>query len=163
MTSLATTVAVYADLSAAEKDWAAVEAAASTSSIDLADSALVERDESGDVVSLHRHGHHGWGKGAVAGAVVGVLFPPSIVAGAVAGGLGGAFVGTISRCLGRGAIKDLGEAMDRGEIALVVVSSRDTVAMVDELLPGASHKLSRGDMPAQDVLTAMDAAGLNPR
>ena len=81
MASLATTVAVYADLSAAEKDWAAVEAAASTSSIDLADSALVERDASGDVVSLHRHGHHGWGKGAVAGAVVGVLFPPSIVAG----------------------------------------------------------------------------------
>jgi uncharacterized membrane protein len=163
MGSLATTVAVYADLAAAEKDWDAIEAAARTSSVDLADSALVERDASGDVVSLHRHGHHGWGKGAVVGAVVGVLFPPSIVAGAVAGGLGGAFVGKISRCLGRGVIRDLGDVMDRGEIALVVVSSTDTVAVVDELLSGASHKLSRGDMPAEEVLTAMDAAGLNPR
>jgi uncharacterized membrane protein len=162
MSNLSTTVAVYADHAAAEKDWAAVEAAASTSAIDLADSALVERDASGEVTSLHRHEHHGWGKGAVAGAVVGVLFPPSIVAGAVVGGLGGALVGGISRCLTRGDIKDLGDVMDRGEIALVVVSSVDSVGKVSDLLAGASHKLSRGSMPAEDVQVAMDAQGLNP-
>ena len=162
MSGLSTTVAVYADLAAAEKDWAAIEAAASAQSIDLADAALVQRDAAGEVVSLHRQEHHGWGKGAIAGAVVGVLFPPSIIGGAVLGGLGGGLVARVSRSLNRRDIKDLGETMDRGEIALVVVSAIDSVGTVDQLLAGASHKMSRGNMPADAVQVAMDKAGLNP-
>jgi len=163
MAGLATTVAIYDELDAAEKDWVALEAAAKTSEVDIADAALVQREGSGEVVRVHRQAHHGWGKGAIAGAVVGVIFPPSLVGSAVVGGLGGALVGRVSRCLGRGDIKDLGEVMDRSEIALVVVSKIDSVAKVEELLAGASHKLSRGDMPADQLLQAMDAAGLNPR
>ena len=162
MSSLSTTVAVYGDLPAAQRDWATIEAAAGTHSIDLADAALVQRDASGEIVSLQRQEHHGWGKGAVAGAIVGVLFPPSIVAGGVLGGLGGGLVAGVSRCLDRHDIKLLGETMDRGEIALVVVSSMDSVGTVNELLSGAKHKMSRGDMPADEVQVAMDAAGLNP-
>jgi uncharacterized membrane protein len=130
--------------------------------IDLADAALVQRDAEGEVVSVHRQEHHGCGKGPIAGAVVGVLFPPSIVAGAALVGLGGALVGRVSRCLDRHDIKELGETMDRGEIALVVVSAIDSVGTVDQLLAGASHKLSRGNMPADEVQVAMDKAGLNP-
>ena len=163
MAGLATTVAIYDEMSTAESDWAAVEAAAKTSAVDLADAALVERSASGEVISVHRQAHHGWGKGAVAGAVVGLIFPPSLVGSAVVGGLGGALVGRLSRCLGRSDVKDLGEVMDRSEIAIVVVASVDSVAKVDEVLAGATHKLSRGDMPADQVLQAMDAAGLNPR
>jgi uncharacterized membrane protein len=162
MSSLSTTVAVYDDLPSAEKDWGALEEAATTPSIDLADAALVQRDDSsGDVVSLRRLEHHGWGKGAVAGAVVGLIFPPSIVAGAVVGGLGGGLVGRISRAFDRGDIKELGDAMDRGEIAIVAVSTYDSVGEVEKLLSGASHKLSRGEMSAAEVQTAMDVKELN--
>jgi uncharacterized membrane protein len=162
MSSLSTTVAVYDNLPSAEKDWGTLEEAASLHSIDLADAALVQRDDSsGDVVSLRRQEHHGWGKGAVAGAVVGLIFPPSIVAGAVVGGLGGGLVGRISRCFNRGDIKELGEAMDRGEIAIVVVSKYESVGDVENLLSGASHKLSRGEMSAAEVQTAIDVKELN--
>lgn len=163
MSGLATTVAIYDDRGTAERDWVAVEAAAATSSIDLADAALVQRNAAGEVTSLHRQEHHGWGKGAIAGAVVGLIFPPSLIGSAVVGGLGGALVGRVSRCLNRDDIKDLGEVMDRSEIALVVVCAIDSVDKVSELLSGASHKLSRGDMPADALLQEMDAAGLNPR
>jgi uncharacterized membrane protein len=163
MAGLSTTVAIYDEMSPAESDWDALEAAAKTSEVDIADAALVRRRGSGDVVSVHRQAHHGWGKGAVAGAIVGVIFPPSLLGSAVAGGLGGALVGRVSRCLGRGDIKDLGEVMDRSEIAVVVVAKVDSGGRVEELLSGASHKLSRGDMPADELLQAMDAAGLNPR
>ena len=163
MAGLATTVAIYDDMGAADRDWAALEAAAKTSDVDLADAALVRRRGSGEVVSVHRQEHHGWGKGAVAGAIVGLIFPPSLLGSAVVGGLGGALVARVSRCLDRGDIKDLGEVMDRSEIALVVVSATDSVEKVHEVLGGARHKLARGDMPADDLLQAMDAAGLNPR
>lgn len=163
MGGLATTVAIYDALQPAEQDWAALEAAAKTSDIDVADAALVQKLESGEVVSVHRQGHHGWGKGAIAGAVVGVIFPPSLLGSAVVGGLGGALVARVSRSFDRGDIKDLGEVMDRSEIAVVVISAEDSVAKVHELLPEATHKLSRGDIPADELLEAMDSAGLNPR
>ena len=92
MKNLSTTIASYPDEASAEKDWAAVEGAASAGSIDLADAALVTKAPDGTVSSVNRQSHHGWGKGAVAGAVVSVVFPPSIVVGAVAGGVSGGIV-----------------------------------------------------------------------
>src|SRR4051794_19935287 len=89
MQKLSTTVAVYPDIPSAEDDWSAVESAAEADQIHLADAALVRRNADGTVERLEREAHHGWGKGAVAGAVVGLLFPASIVGGAVVGGLGG--------------------------------------------------------------------------
>jgi uncharacterized membrane protein len=162
MSNLSTTVAVYDSLPSAEKDWGDLEEAASMHSIDLADAALVQRDDStGEVTSLRRQEHHGWGKGAVAGAVVGLVFPPSIVAGAVVGGAGGGLIARISRSFDRGDIKEFGEAMDRGEIAIVAVSSYDSVGEVEKLLTGASHKLSRGEMSAAEVQTEMDVKELD--
>lgn len=57
----------------------------------------------------------------MAGAVVGVLFPPSLVGGAVASGLAGGAVAKFHRALGRGKLKNLGDVLDKGEIAIVAV------------------------------------------
>jgi len=73
-------------------------------------------------VVLQRQTRHGWGKGAVAGAVVGVLFPPSLLGAAAVGAGGGALVARFSRALGRGKTKDLGEALDDGSLAIIVVA-----------------------------------------
>jgi uncharacterized membrane protein len=161
MKALSTTVAVYDDLATAQKDWAALENAASTKAIDLADAALVQRNQDGEIQSIQRQEHHGWGKGMVAGAVVGILFPPSLIAGAVVGAGGGGLVSRLSRALDRGDIKDLGEAMDRGEIAIVVVSADTSTETVQQVLSGSKSRLSRGSSTAEDVQVAMDAEGLN--
>jgi len=159
MNALSTTIAVYPDRPTAEQDWAALEAAAK--SIDLADAALVVRDENGQLTSTHRQSHHGWGKGAVAGAVVGLLFPPSILAGAVVGGLGGGLIARLSRGLDRNDIKELGEVMDRGEVAIVTVTTQDSIPRLYELLAHNSGIASRGNTPANELQVEMDASGQN--
>ena len=124
MKNLSTTIAAYPDTATAEKDWAAVEAAAKAHSIDLADAALVTKAADGTVSRVNRQPHHGWGKGAVAGAIVGVVFPPSIVAGAVVGGVAGGVAARMNRSLDKGDIKRMGEVMSSGEIACSSCCSR---------------------------------------
>ena len=74
MADIDTFVAVYSDILKAENDWAALESAAEANEIKLTDGALVENRD-GEVVTLKRQEHHGWGKGAIVGAVVGIYFP----------------------------------------------------------------------------------------
>lgn len=121
MAKLDTTVAVYSDVSEANGDWDSLEEAANSGRVEIADAALVENHR-GESVILRRQSHHGWGKGAVAGAVVGILFPPSLIGAAAVGAGGGALVARMTRALGRGKVKDLGETLDTGEIAIVVVA-----------------------------------------
>jgi uncharacterized membrane protein len=157
MRNLSTTIAVYADTSTAELDWAQIETAAQDGTIDLADAALVQRTEDGDVDRLQRHSHHGWGKGAVAGAVVGLLFPPSLLGGAVAGSVGGALIARLNRSLDRGDIKDLGEAMDSGETLLVVVADSASSSAVESALSHATSTVTREGASADEVREAMEA------
>ena len=126
-------VAAYRDLPTAEADWNALETVAKEG-LYVADAAVVTKDADGDPKILERQSHHGWGKGAVAGAVVGVLFPPALIGSAIAGGVAGAAVGKVSRSLGRGKVKDLGDVLDKGEIALVaVVDTGSLVAFENSL------------------------------
>lgn len=133
MANLDTTVAVYDDVAAAESDWSALEEAAQSGACNIADAALVE-NTSGEAVILQRQSHHGWGKGAVVGAVVGVLFPPSLLGAAAVGAGGGALVGRMTRALGRGKVKDLGDTLDSGTMAIIVVSPADSTNAVSNTL-----------------------------
>jgi uncharacterized membrane protein len=136
MTNLDTTVAVYEDRSTAEADWAALEEAVKGGSVDIADGALVE-NRGGEALILERESHHGWGKGALVGAVVGILFPPSLLGAAAVGAGGGALIARMTRSLGRGKVKDLGETLDSGSISIVVVSPVGSTNGVCHLLNGA--------------------------
>jgi uncharacterized membrane protein len=156
MKNLSTTVATYADSHPAEKDWDALEAAAGSGSIELADAAMVVRND-GVVSTVHRHSHHGWGKGAIAGAVVGLLFPPTLIAGAVTGAAGGAVIARLNRSLDRGDIKDLGEAMDAGEIALVVLTTEESVGALSDLLTGSTRVVTKASSTAEEVQDALGA------
>jgi uncharacterized membrane protein len=134
MSNLAITVAAYDDITGAQTDWAAVEGAGDSDLIYINDAAMLERDPDGRVETLHRQSHHGWGKGAVVGAVWGLLFPPALIGGAVVGGVSGGVVARLNRSLGRGDLKDLGDAMDAGEIAVVVATEPESVPRLQDLL-----------------------------
>jgi uncharacterized membrane protein len=122
-----------------------------------ADAALVTKDAEGNPKTLERQSHHGWGKGPVAGAVVGVLFPPSLIGGAIVVGLAGGGVARLTRSLGRGRVKTLGEPLDKGEIALVAVV--DTAS-----LDAFKTSLTRAvEMHSEETgLTDDDLRGLAP-
>src|SRR5215469_3219308 len=138
MPNLDAVVAVYGDQESAEADWAALESIA-REDIEIADAALVE-NEHGEAMVLERHSHHGWGKGGGVCAVVGILFPPSILGAAAVGAGGGALLAGLTRALGRGKVKDLGEAIDSGAMAIIVVCPETSTNRVSNTLRNSRTK-----------------------
>jgi uncharacterized membrane protein len=93
------------------------------------DSAVVTKDGHGRVhvnkdEIAARHG--AWG-GAVVGALIGILFPPALIAFAVAGAGIGELSGHLWRGMSRSDVKELGELIDEGEAALLVVAASPLV------------------------------------
>ena len=157
MRNLETTVAVYDDLSTAENDWAMLEDAAKAGDAEIADAALVENRD-GEAVILQRQSRHGWGKGAIVGAVVGILFPPSIIAGAAVGAGGGALISRMTRSLGRGKVKELGDTLDSGRIAIVVVTPAPSTKETIKVLSSARTLTTVESCTDDEVQEAMTAA-----
>jgi uncharacterized membrane protein len=155
MPTLDTTVAVYGDLEGAEADWSALENAAQSGQFEIADAALVE-NRSGEAVILKRQSRHGWGKGAVVGAVVGILFPPSILGAAAVGAGGGALITGMARALGRGKVKDLGETLDSGRMAVIVVSPPDATNAVVHTLKGSTTTTTVPSADSAEIRQALN-------
>ena len=164
MTNLDTIVAVYGEGSgpdpdqaaqeAAEADWAAIEAGAEAGEFNVADGALVE-NRNGEALILHRESHHGWGKGAVVGAVVGILFPPTIIGAAAVGAGGGALVARLRRALDHGKVKDLGETLRGGRRAIIVVSPYQSSNAICNKLKGANTTTIVPSTTVEEVQDAM--------
>lgn len=126
------------------------------------DAALVLKDEHGEVeVRKHekptRHGV--WG-GLAAGAVLGVLFPPSVIASALLGGAAGGLIGHFWRGMSRSDVKELGELLDEGQAAVIVVG-RDKLEMtLDRSMQKAVKRYNKVlDVDADELEKALaDAA-----
>ena len=159
MSALCITVAAYDDLTKAQTDWTLVEAAGDADSIHISDAAMLGRDPDGRVENIHRQSHHGWGKGAVVGAAWGLMFPPALIGGALAGGVGGGVIARLNRSLDRGDLRDLGEAMDAGETAIVAVTDTESVNTLQGLLANAAKSETRVGGEADEVQRALDAEG----
>jgi uncharacterized membrane protein len=154
MPTLDTTVAVYDDLPSAESDWDALELAVERQQVQIADAALVE-NQHGEAFILARKSHHGWGKGAVVGAVVGVLFPPSILGAAAVGAGGGALIARMTRSLGRSKVKDLGETLDSGAQAIIVISPEQFTNGVSNTLTRCRTMTTVPSATSEDIQQAM--------
>jgi uncharacterized membrane protein len=156
VSELDTTVAVYDDRTTAETDWSALEDAASSGQIKLADAAIVENNN-GESVVIDRQSRSGWGKGAIVGAVVGVLFPPSLIAAAAVGAGGGALVARMTRVLDRSKVKDLGETLDSGTVAIIVVSPFQSTYNVSETLKNARTKTTVQSATVEEIQEVIKA------
>jgi uncharacterized membrane protein len=87
------------------------------------DAAVVSKDTHGKVhISKDEEStrHGAWG-GAAVGAVVGLLFPPALIASAVVGGAAGGIAGHLWGGMSRSDVSELGELIDQGEAALIIV------------------------------------------
>lgn len=88
-----------------------------------------------------------------------VVFPPSIVVGAVTGGVAGGVLARMNRSLDKGDIKRLGTVMSSGEIALVVLTTEESVETLDKLLEGATDKVTQASSTAEEVQEALIVDG----
>ncbi len=155
-------IGTYPSEVAARDDYEVVKALHSVDVVGTYDAAVITKDEKGKVhVSKDematRHG--GWG-GAAAGAVVGLLFPPALIGSALVGGAIGAASGHLWRGLSRSDVKELGDLIDAGQAALLVVGASTLEKALDEAELSAEESVAKQiDVSTADVDAAVkDAA-----
>jgi uncharacterized membrane protein len=138
-------VGVYPDQGAAHADYEALRKAHSEGLVGTYDAADIYKDADGKV-HVHKHEkptQHGAWTGAAVGAVIGVLFPPSIIAAGVVGAGAGGLIGHLWHGMSRSDMKELGEALDEGEAALVVVGRSRVLEQAEKLLTRAEKVLEK--------------------
>ena len=119
-------LATYDSDADAQVDFEAVKALHKDHMIGTYDAAVITKDEHGHVhVSKHEKPtqHAAW-TGLAAGAVLGIIFPPSLLVGAAAGGLAGGLIGHFWKGLSRKDVQELGELLDDGEAPFSSSASR---------------------------------------
>jgi uncharacterized membrane protein len=125
------------------------------------DAAVITKDADGDVhvnkdETATRKG--AWG-GIAAGAVVGLLFPPSIIGSAALGAAVGGVGGHLWKGLSRADVKELGEFIDAGEACLLVIGESAIEAAVDKVaLQAERHVQKQLEVAAKDVDAAVKEA-----
>ena len=154
-------VGAYPDEAAARDDYQIIKNLHSAGAVGTYDAAVVTKDYDGKVhvnkdEMATRHG--AWG-GAAAGAVVGILFPPSIIASvAVGAGIGGVG-GHLWRGMSRADVKEFGEVIDNGTAALVVVGESKIEQAVDKAgLKAEKHIAKELDVKPSDIDAAVRQA-----
>jgi hypothetical protein len=123
MSRLSVSVAAYGAFAPAAADWDDLDRAVAARAIDLIDAALVERDDT-KVVRFHRYSAAAWGRGLIASAVVGLVSPPALLVGAVAGSVGGNMITVLSQGLSREGLCEFGRVMEAGPFVTVALADR---------------------------------------
>jgi uncharacterized membrane protein len=125
------------------------------------DVAVINKDEDGKV-HVHKHEkatqHGAWG-GVAVGALCGVLFPVGVIGAAAVGGVVGGLGGHFRKGLSRGDMKELGEMLDAGEAALVVIGESRVREQLDKALTRYDKSVEKElDADSKDFKAALDEA-----
>lgn len=161
--------ATYGSVEDAEKDYEAIKSLYyDANAVDTFDAAIIAKDEKGKVKIEKKHEQPtrqgawvGGGLGLATGVCL-ALFPAvALGAAAVYGtGLGaglGAIAGHVAGGMSRSDLKDLGEALDKGQCAVVAVAA---IAMADRVAAAMerAEKLERREMKADAKAIEKDVA-----
>jgi uncharacterized membrane protein len=137
--------ATYADREAAYQDYDGLLELHADKLIGTYDVALVTKDADGKVhVEKHEKPtqHGAWG-GIAVGAVVGILFPPSVLGAATVGGLVGGVGAHLKKGISRGDAKELGDLLEGGQAALVVIGESRVEEQLEKALKRAVKTIEK--------------------
>ena len=154
-------IGTYMDEASAQADYDTIKDLHSAGAVGTYDASVVTKDLNGKVhvnkdEMATRHG--GWG-GAAVGAVVGILFPPSILGAAVVGGAVGGVSGHLWRGMSRSDVKELGDVIDDGQAALLVVGESTVEAALQKAGLKAEKQVAKElDISAKDIDKAVKEA-----
>src|ERR1700733_1531765 len=128
-------IGTYASEVDARADYDVVKGLHAAGAVGTYDAAVITKDDAGKVhvnkdETTTRHG--AWG-GAAAGALVGILFPPSIIGTAIVGAAIGGVSGHLWKGMSRADVKEFGDVIDAGEAALVIVGETKIEAYLEKL------------------------------
>jgi len=127
-------IGTYGSEADARADYDVVRDLHSMGAVGTYDAAVVTKDDSGKIhinkdETTTRKG--GWG-GAGVGALVGILFPPSIIGSAIVGAAIGGVSGHLWKGMSRADVKEFGDVIDAGEAALIIVGETTIGAYVEK-------------------------------
>jgi uncharacterized membrane protein len=147
-------VGTYPNKAAADADYKVVKDLHSVGAVGTYDAAVVTKDENGKIHENKdemptRHG--AWG-GAAVGAAIGILFPPAIIASAAVGAAVGGVGGHLWRGMSRDDVKELGEIIDDGQAALLIVGESKVAEAVDKAALKAQKQVAKElDVKSKDI------------
>jgi uncharacterized membrane protein len=148
-------IAVYADEVGAKQALKDFRTMDKEGSIELIDAAVVVHTQEGKVKFEETADPSGkkWGKrGAIAGGVVGLIFPPSIIASAVVGGGAGAIWGKVrDKGFKDEDLKEIGESMPPGTSAIIAVAEDHVLERLEKGLEGYD-RIARHTVSAEAAL-----------
>jgi uncharacterized membrane protein len=154
-------IGTYPSEAVARVDYEVVKDLHAVGAVGTYDAAVVTKDDDGKVhvnkdEMATRHG--AWG-GAAVGALVGILFPPAIIAATAAGAAIGGVSGHLWRGMSRADCKELGEVIDDGQAALVIVGESTIEQAVDKAALKADKQVAKDlDVKSKDIDKAVREA-----
>lgn len=137
--------AVYSDRDGALADYDGLIDLHEAKLVGTYDVAVISKDADGKVhVEKHEKPtqHGAWG-GIAVGALVGVLFPPSVIGAAAVGGLVGGVGGHLRKGMSRGDAKELGDLLESGQAALIVIGESRVEEQLDKALTRAERSMEK--------------------
>jgi len=144
-------VAVYSSEAEAQSTLDTIKELEKQGTLDIIDAATLERDQEGKVKVHHRESttKKGTTRGVVVGAVLGAIFPPSILASAVGFGALGAVIGHFrDKPFDNKELKGLGVEIEPGQAAVIAVVQDKSIQQFANALEGYD-KLFRKALDAQ--------------
>ncbi len=153
---------IYKDEDAAKTILDALQRMHRASTITLADAAMVTKDADGKLhIKETREVTTGKGarRGALIAGVMGLFFPPGLIASALAGGLiGGAWGRLRDTGIKTGAMKDLGSSLEPENAAVVALAEPQFVELIVETMETYPGKFLRHGFSAEEAAQIEDAA-----
>jgi uncharacterized membrane protein len=93
------------------------------------------------------------------GALVGLVFPPAIIGSAIVGAGAGGLAGHLSKGLSRGDLKELGDELQAGTAAVIVLGESKLDEQLEKALARANKVIDKQvDADAEEVKREINAA-----
>lgn len=127
-------VGAYEDEDAASEDYKALVALHKEGWVGSYDAGIVSKDDEGklDIKRRTDSTAKGTKRGLAVGALMGVIFPPSILASGLIGAGAGRLIGKHFNDIPREDLKMIGDYIERNQSALVIVGESKVEEMVDK-------------------------------
>jgi len=153
-------IAAYDDEGSAQEDFDALKELVKAGAIFIDVAVLVSRDAEGKI-SVKENAHEvagGTMVGAAAGLLIGLIFPPSIIAATVVGGAAGAGVGgLVSHHRGTEIKKDVEDTLPANSSGIITVFDVTLKEKVDKALSKAA-KVDEEEVDPKSVDAIKEAA-----
>ena len=151
----------YDNIDDAEADYEAVFELHALGAIGTYDSAVIRKDEDGKVhvSKTEKPTQHGAWTGAGVGAIVGILFPPALIGSAVVGATAGGLIGHLRGGISRGDLKDLGEELEPGGAAVLVIGESKIQEELEKAMERTDQIIEQEiEADAEELQRELDAA-----